>query len=201
MQTCDVYVNVSKGELAKGSDLLENFGSENRLLICLEILRKGELQISEKERKIFAQMLTKEITSQVTDICVNPETKRPYPFTVIEKSIRSLHFSVNVNRKAKQQALELVKVLEKYMPIQRAQMKLKIDVSLNESTHFETLLNLIGCVVEKITPMDNLMRYICLINPGQFRAIDQLVLSLTGMKDSLKILYLKEIKDEEEVIS
>jgi len=34
---------------------------------------------------------------------VNPETKRPYPVSMIEKAMKDVHFSVKPNRNAKQQ--------------------------------------------------------------------------------------------------
>ena len=37
------------------------------------------------------------------DKCVNPETKRPYPVSMIEKAMKDVHFSVKPNRNAKQQ--------------------------------------------------------------------------------------------------
>lgn len=42
------------------------------------------------------------------DKCVNPETKRPYPVTFIEKAMKDVHFSVKPNRNAKQQVLQLI---------------------------------------------------------------------------------------------
>jgi ribosome maturation protein Sdo1 len=38
-----------------------------------------------------------------TDKCVNPETKRPYPVSMIEKAMKDAHYSVKPNRNAKQQ--------------------------------------------------------------------------------------------------
>jgi ribosome maturation protein Sdo1 len=37
------------------------------------------------------------------DKCVNPETKRPYPVSMIEKAMKDAHFSIKPNRNAKQQ--------------------------------------------------------------------------------------------------
>jgi len=45
----------------------------------------------------------KEIATIVAGMCVNPETKRPYPVTIIEKALHDLHFSIKPNRTSKQQ--------------------------------------------------------------------------------------------------
>lgn len=39
----------------------------------------------------------------LSDKCVNPETKRPYPVSIIEKAMKDVHFSAKPNRNAKQQ--------------------------------------------------------------------------------------------------
>ena len=45
LQTRTIFTNVSKGVLAKEKDLEEAFGTTDAHAICLEILKKGELQV------------------------------------------------------------------------------------------------------------------------------------------------------------
>lgn len=103
LQARTVFINVSKGQVAKKEDLLASFGTEDQNVICQDILAKGELQVSEKERHVQQDSMLKEIATMVSDKCVNPETKRPYPVTMIEKAMKDIHFSVKPNRNCKQQ--------------------------------------------------------------------------------------------------
>ena len=76
----------------------------NTLLILLkQILAKGELQVTQKEREAQLESSFRDIATIVADKCVNPETNRPYPVTMIEKAMKDLHFSVNPNKNSKQQ--------------------------------------------------------------------------------------------------
>ena len=68
-------------------------------------MKKGELQVSEKERNQQISSKYRDIATIVAEKCVNPETKRPYTVTMIEKAMNDLHFSVNPNRNAKQQVI------------------------------------------------------------------------------------------------
>ncbi len=61
------------------------------------------MQVSDKERTQHLETTFKEIASIVSGKCVNPETKRPYTISIIEQTMRDIHFSVNPNRNAKQQ--------------------------------------------------------------------------------------------------
>ena len=73
----------------------------------LQILEKGELQVSEKERQAQNDSSLKEIATMVADMCVDPSTKRPYPVSQIEKAMREVHFSLKPNRSSKQQVLSV----------------------------------------------------------------------------------------------
>ena len=72
-----------------------------------QILDKGELQVSDKERQQQLENSFKEIATIVADKCVNPETKRPYTVTMIEQAMKDVHYSINPTKNSKQQALEV----------------------------------------------------------------------------------------------
>lgn len=73
------------------------------VLFNLQILAKGELQVSEKERHAQLESMFRDIATIVADKCVNPDTNRPYTVTMIEKAMKDLHFSVKPTRNTKQQ--------------------------------------------------------------------------------------------------
>ncbi|XP_076363126.1 SBDS ribosome maturation factor [Tachypleus tridentatus] len=103
LQTDSVFTNVSKGQVAKKEDLIKCFKTDNQVEICKEILAKGELQVSEKERQTQLESMFKDIATIVSDKCINPKTKRPYPVSMIEKSMKEVHFSVKPSKSTKQQ--------------------------------------------------------------------------------------------------
>ncbi|CAH1403891.1 unnamed protein product, partial [Nezara viridula] len=129
LQTHTVFTNVSKGQVAKREDLIKAFGKDDLTEVCKEILSKGELQVSDKERQNQLDSLFKDIATTVADKCVNPESKRPYPVSMIEKAMKDIHFSMKPNRNAKQQALDVIPQLKAIMPLERAQMRLKVQFS------------------------------------------------------------------------
>ena len=69
----------------------------------LQILAKGELQVSEKERQQQLESMFRDIATIVAEKCVNPETKRPYTVGMIERAMKDIHISVKPNRGTKQQ--------------------------------------------------------------------------------------------------
>jgi ribosome maturation protein SDO1 len=105
-------------------------------MLYYQILKKGEMQVSEKERSNQVDTMWRDIATIVADNCINPQTKRPYTVTMIEKAMHDLHLSVNPNRSSKSQALDVIKQLQekKEMPIQRAQMRVRITMAQTKET-------------------------------------------------------------------
>jgi ribosome maturation protein SDO1 len=123
MQISNVFMNVSKGEVAKSGDLQKAFGKTDVAEIVKEvrnisssmrtdaliqfsrvqILKKGEVQVGEKERDHDLTSLRKEIATLVAEKCVDPSSQRPYPVGMIEKAMAEAGFSVKQNKNAKSQ--------------------------------------------------------------------------------------------------
>lgn len=98
-----------------------------------QILAKGELQVSEKERQSQLESMFRDIATIVADMCVNPETKRPYTVGVIERAMADAHYSVRPHKNTKQQALEVIRLLKANMVIERARMRLRLVLPSREA--------------------------------------------------------------------
>lgn len=78
LQIDTVFANVSKGMIANTKDLLDVFGTTDQLLVCKEILDKGELQVTEQERSALLESTFRDVAAIVADKSINPENNRPY---------------------------------------------------------------------------------------------------------------------------
>ncbi|XP_015604491.1 ribosome maturation protein SBDS [Cephus cinctus] len=200
LQTHTVFTNVSKGQVAKKEDLIKAFGKEDQTEICKDILEKGELQVSDKERHSALDSMLKDIATTVAEKCVNPETKRPYPVSMIEKAMKDIHFSVKPNRNAKQQALDVIQQLKTVMPLERAQMRLRVLITGKEARKLREKIMKLAAKVESEDWDSGSLNLICLIDPGQYREIDELVRSETKGHGILELLNLKEVTEGEQVL-
>ncbi|XP_063973932.1 ribosome maturation protein SBDS [Diachasmimorpha longicaudata] len=200
LQTHTVFTNVSKGQVAKKEDLQEAFGTDNQTEICKEILSKGELQVSDKERHSALNSMFKDIATTVADKCVNPESKRPYPVSMIEKAMRDVHFSVKPNRNAKQQALEVIPQLKSVMPLERAQMRLRVVLSGKEARKLREKTVKMASKVETENWDGGTLNLTCLIDPGNYREIDELIRSETRGSGIVELVDLKEVTEGEELL-
>ncbi|KAL2105336.1 hypothetical protein VUR80DRAFT_8536 [Thermomyces stellatus] len=91
LQIPNVFLNVSKGQTAPRDDLDKAFGKGRSVEdIALEILKKGELQVGEKERAAQAERVHHEVVGIVASKMVDPRTKRVYTTGMIEKALDML---------------------------------------------------------------------------------------------------------------
>ncbi|XP_065173232.1 ribosome maturation protein SBDS [Atheta coriaria] len=200
LQTHTVFLNVSKGQVAKKEDLLKAFGKDDQTEICKEILTKGELQVSDKERSSQLDALFKDIATTVADKCVNPEIKRPYPVTTIEKAMKDIHYSVKPNQSAKQQALVVIKMLKESIPIERAQMRLQVVFTGKDTKKWKEKLTKIQSIeVEKEERNEDQLSIVFLVDPGFYKAVDDLRMETKGAA-MLEIMSYKEMVLGEEFL-
>eukprot|EP00898_Chlorokybus_atmophyticus_P003340 jgi/Chlat1/4006/Chrsp26S04072 len=172
LQVHSVFSNVSKGVLAKKEDLIAAFGTDDAETICLEILDKGELQVSDKERQKHFESLFRDIACIVAEKCVNPDTQRPYTVSMIERCMHDVHFSVDPDHSAKQQALKVIRLLEEHFPIKRASMRLRLQVPASQGSKLKDMLSGEQTTIEHEDWKED-YSVVCLMDPGMFRAIEQ----------------------------
>ncbi|EEP78174.1 hypothetical protein UREG_03019 [Uncinocarpus reesii 1704] len=91
LQVPTVFLSVSKAQTAPAADLAKSFGSNaKREDIVQEILRKGEVQVGEKERKELLERVEREVLEIVSARLVDPVSKRVYTTGMISKALDQL---------------------------------------------------------------------------------------------------------------
>lgn len=201
LQIPQVFMNVSKGQVANNEDLLNAFGTTNHDEIILEILDKGEIQLNEKERSANLQQKQNEFLNLISTKCINPRSKKRYPPSMIQKALNQLKFHLNPNKPTKTQALEAIKLLisEQLMSIARAQMKVKITllarVQLSFDEHFRVLLD----TIEDEKAGDKLFEVIAIIDPSNYKNIVDLLQGENAQvkkgEGSVEVLDMSAVKE------
>ncbi|KAL2845676.1 SBDS protein C-terminal domain-containing protein [Aspergillus pseudoustus] len=91
LQVPTIFLSVSKAQTAPAAELTKAFGADTPADdIRQEILRKGEVQVGERERKEIAERVEKEVLDIVSGRLVDPSTKRVYTPGMISKALDQL---------------------------------------------------------------------------------------------------------------
>ena len=181
--------------LARKEDLVQVFGTDDEMRICLVILSEGELQVSDRERKVELDSLFRDVASIISEKCINPSNNRPYPLTVIERALKEAHFSIDPKRAAKAQALEALSILQTRFPIERARMRLQIRTNLSNMAELAQLLGEKKATIEEEELIDDMVQLVTLVDPGMFRELHAFVHS-GGAGGRLEVLSLSASGEE-----
>ncbi|KAH7406763.1 SBDS protein C-terminal domain-containing protein [Phaeosphaeria sp. MPI-PUGE-AT-0046c] len=90
LQIENVFLNVSKGQVAPKADLEKAFPKKPLEAVIIDILENGELQVGEKERNAELERTKNEVVDIVAGKLVDPKTKRVYTSGMIEKALDGL---------------------------------------------------------------------------------------------------------------
>ena len=145
------------------------------------------MQVTSKERQVEADSKTHDIATVVATKCINKETKRPFPVATIETAMKDLHFSINPNRSAKQQALEVIKMLSATMPIERAQMRIRIEVPLKVGKDVKKSVESLVATFESETFAAS-ATWVLLISPGNYREFEEKFMASTRGQGTMELL-------------
>jgi len=179
LQISNVFMNVSKGQVANSTDLQKSFGKTDQNEIIKEILTKGELQVGDKERTHALSNLWKEIANIVASKCVDPKTQRPHPVGLVEKAMTEAGFSVKQGKTAKSQVTECIRLLQtnSSLPIQRARMRIRVTMPVKDGKRLKEKLVEGAESLEEEEWGTEQWEAILLIDPGQFKIITELLQS------------------------
>lgn len=194
LQIHQVFMNVNKGLVASKEDLQKCFGSTDIDEIIKEILMRGEIQLSEKERQLMVNKVNNEMLTLISAKCINPKSKKRYPPTMIHKALVELKFSPVLNKPAKIQALEAIKLLcaKQIIPIVRAKMKVKVVIKDKTETELiEKLTKLI--VAEETANKEDAASWerVGLVDPVAYRDL----VTLTQGRGTLQVLDMAVIDE------
>ncbi|CAK5280029.1 unnamed protein product [Mycena citricolor] len=167
LQISNVFTNVSKGEVAKTNDLDKAFGKIGVDEVVKEILKKGEMQVGEKERDHDLSALRKEIATLVAEKCQDPATGRPYAVGIIEKAMSEAGYSVSACLKQLQS--------DSSLPIQRVRMRIRVTMPSADGKRLREKVLADAETVEVDEMEQDGWEAILHIDPGQFRVINELL--------------------------
>ncbi|XP_044967649.1 ribosome maturation protein SBDS [Hordeum vulgare subsp. vulgare] len=189
LQSHTVYSNVSKGVLAKSKDLIRTFGTDDLTEICLEILEKGELQVSGKEREAQLSSQFRDIATIVMEKTISTETRHPFTMKMIESIMHEIHFAVDPNLTSKEQALRVIKKLienPKYK-IKRAPLTVRfIAPKSNLAGLMEKLDGWNAIVLSKDESADQ-SSVVCEIEPSILHSCEEKLKDVQGRVEVLSV--------------
>ncbi len=118
--TDTIYRDVRKGLKASPEALRKAFGTDDVVKIAEKILREGEIQLTEEQRRKMLEAKRRKIIAYIARNAIDPKTGKPIPESRIESAMEELRIGIDLYKPAEAQAVEIVKKLARVMPIRLA---------------------------------------------------------------------------------
>jgi len=187
VQSPNIFQNAQQGKLAHSSELQKAYGTTDTDEIIRIILDKGEIQISEKERKEETEKIFKDVATFIVEKCIHKETKEALTLAAVERAMKEAGVSIQLSKPAKQQALKIIHILQEKtsLPIERAKMQLQITVPSAKWPEVKNTLASTVEVVSESTEGHNTTQMI-LMEPSHFRDLDKVVKEAGGRTEVLQ---------------
>lgn len=122
----EVYKDARKGDKAGEDSLLEVFKTTDVSEIALEIVKKGEVQLTTDQRRAMYERKRKQIIETISREAINPQTNTPHPPARISQALEDAKFHVDPFKSVSEQIEPALKALRPLIPIRLEKTKLAV---------------------------------------------------------------------------
>ncbi len=124
----DVFVDWSEGDRASNEQLQKGFETNDLATVALRIIREGEIQLTQEQRKRMLESKHKRIVEHILRHAWNPQTRTPHPKDRIERALVEAKFRADPLRRVEEQVTQAMKLLRPLLPIAFEQVRVAVRV-------------------------------------------------------------------------
>ena len=127
-----VFKDSHKGIRASTETMAKIFSDTQIQNVALDIIIKGEIQLTTDQRKEMIENKRKQIVSMIARNAINPQTKTPHPPQRIDRAINEAKVSIDPFKPVDSQVQDILKKLQPIIPIRFEKIVLAIRLSGEE---------------------------------------------------------------------
>ncbi|MGA2199800.1 MAG: ribosome assembly factor SBDS [Nitrososphaerales archaeon] len=122
----EVYFDSSKGLRASADKLKKHFKTEDHIKAALEVLKRGELQLTQEQRMRLTEEKRRQVVTIISKNYVDPRTSLPHPPVRIEQAMQEARVSIDPFKDANEQTKEVLEKLRPIIPLKSEKVKLMV---------------------------------------------------------------------------
>jgi ribosome maturation protein SDO1 len=128
LATESVFTDARKGEHAPEKDLVSAFGTADISEIAANIIKHGELQLTQEQRKHILEEKTKQVINIIAQNAINPQTRTPHPPARIQNALEEAKFHIDPLKTVDDQVNAAMKVLRPLIPIRFEEVDVEVRI-------------------------------------------------------------------------
>ncbi|VVB79349.1 Ribosome maturation protein SDO1 [uncultured archaeon] len=122
-----VFTDAKKGNVAPEKDLMECFGTSDAGDIAAEIVKNGEVLVTQKFRDEEMEKKYKQVVDFLVKNAIDPKTGLPHTPERIKSALEQSHVNIK-NAPVETQVKEIMEAVSKIIPIKIAVKKVKLII-------------------------------------------------------------------------
>jgi ribosome maturation protein SDO1 len=123
-----VFKDARKGDKVSEEHLEKVFHSRSIPEIALQIVQKGEVQVTTEQRHKLQESKWQQIVTHIARNALNPQTGAPHPAARIDAAMKEAKVHIDPFRPGDQQVQEVLQKLRPLLPIRLETVKVRIKV-------------------------------------------------------------------------
>ncbi len=125
----EVYSDSTKGLRVGNEKLKKYFETDDESKAALEVLKRGELNLTQEQRKRLTEEKRKAIIAIISKNFVDPKTSLPHPPIRIEQAMLEARVTVDPFQDANEQTKTVLEMLRTILPLKSEKVRLQVRVS------------------------------------------------------------------------
>ena len=171
----EVYSDSNKGLRASSEKLKKWFGTDDHAKAALEVLRRGELNLTQDQRRRLTEEKRRAVVAMISKNYVDPKTLLPHPPLRIEQAMQEARVAIDPFQDPTEQMKLVIDKLRVILPLKSEKMKLQVRVAAQYSGQTIGILKNFGDIIKEDWGADGTLSAIVEIAAGgQLGLLDRL---------------------------
>lgn len=184
-----VYKDVSSGDRVSPELLRKVFGTDDIKKVAMEIIKRGEIQLTAEQRRKMIEMKRRQIINFIAKNAIDPQTKLPIPPARIEAAMEKAKVGVDPFKNVEEQAMQIVRAISRIIPIKIARAILLIKIPPQYSGRAYSELQRLGEIKSMDWKSDGSLVAEIEIPAGLQQEVIDKVNKITRGEAEVKVLY------------
>lgn len=125
----EIYKDARKGDKAGEDSLKEVFKTTDINQIIIEIIRKGQIQLTTEQRHQMTERKRKQVIETIARESINPQTNAPHPPNRISQAIDEAKVHIDPFKGVGEQVQSVLKAIKPLIPIRMEKTKLAVKLT------------------------------------------------------------------------
>lgn len=184
----EIFKDARKGDKASEEAMIKAFGSTDPLEAAAIIIKKGQVQLTAKQRRDMQEEKRKKIIAKITREAINPQTKFPHPARRIEIAMEEVKVKIDPFKSVDEQTNAVLKAIRVKIPIRFEKVDMAIKVPGDYAGKVYSVISEFGKTKREEWQADGTWIAVIEVPGGLQESFDRKLNELTGGQVETKIL-------------